>query len=72
MLGRTTLRRSLAALSAVAVIGTGLAVAGTVSAGAVSTNLVANSGFENGLSGWVCSSGSGTAVSSPPVPAAPR
>ncbi|MGW6690820.1 carbohydrate binding domain-containing protein [Streptomyces sp. NPDC054961] len=63
--GRTTLRRSLAALSAAAVIGTGLAAAGTVAAGAASTNLVANSGFENGLSDWVCSSGSGTAVSGP-------
>ncbi|GJF31166.1 hypothetical protein KNE206_38660 [Kitasatospora sp. NE20-6] len=63
--GPTVLRRSLAGVSAAAVIGAGIAVAGTVTAGAATTNLVANSGFESGLSGWTCSGGSGAAVSSP-------
>ncbi|QMU69070.1 glycosyl hydrolase family 18 protein [Streptacidiphilus sp. P02-A3a] len=52
-------------MSSVAVIGTGIVVAGTVTAGAATTNLVANPGFESGLSGWSCSSNSGTVVSSP-------
>ncbi|WP_405015289.1 carbohydrate binding domain-containing protein [Kitasatospora sp. NBC_01539] len=52
-------------MSAAALIGAGIAVAGTVTAGAATTNLVANSGFESGLSGWTCSAGSGAAVSSP-------
>lgn len=68
--GPTLLNRSLAGVSAAAVIGAGLAVAGTVSAGAVAagaeaTNLVVNSGFETGLSGWTCSAGSGATVGSP-------
>lgn len=68
--GPTVLNRSLAGLSAAAVIGTGIAVAGTVAAGAVTTgaeaaNLVVNSGFESGLSAWTCSGGSGAVVSSP-------
>ncbi|TDU02847.1 chitinase [Streptomyces sp. 846.5] len=63
--GPTVLRRSLAGVSAVAVIGAGIVVAGSGAAGAVTTNLVVNSGFESGLSGWTCSSGSGAAVSSP-------
>ncbi|GAA1366632.1 carbohydrate binding domain-containing protein [Streptomyces beijiangensis] len=51
-------------------MGVGIAVAGSVAAGAATTgavapNLVANSGFESGLSGWTCSSGSGAAVGSP-------
>ncbi|GAA0670683.1 hypothetical protein GCM10010193_23530 [Kitasatospora atroaurantiaca] len=61
----TVLRRSLAGVSAAAVIGAGIAVAGSVTAGAATPNLVANSGFENGLSDWACSSGSGAVVSSP-------
>lgn len=66
----TVLRRSLAAASATAVIGAGLAVAGSVTAGAATTeaavaNLVVNSGFENGLSDWTCSGGSGATVSGP-------
>jgi chitinase len=57
-------------VSAAAVMGVGIAVAGSVAAGAATTaavapNLVANSGFENGLSGWTCSSGSGVAVAGP-------
>lgn len=63
--GSTLLSRSLAGLSAAAVIAAGLAVAGSVTAGAVTANLVANSGFENGLSDWICSGGSGAAVASP-------
>lgn len=68
--GPTVLNRSLAGVSAAAVIGAGLAVAGTVSAGAVgtgaeATNLVVNSGFENGLSAWTCSGSSGVVVGSP-------
>ncbi|MGG8407134.1 carbohydrate binding domain-containing protein [Streptomyces sp. 12297] len=47
-----------------------MAVAGSVSAGAVATEgaaaeLVANPGFEDGLLGWTCSNGSGATVSSP-------
>lgn len=63
--GSTVLRRSLAGVSAAAVLGAGLAVADAVTAGAATPNLVANPGFENGLSGWTCTGGSGTAVSSP-------
>nr|WP_241002478.1 glycosyl hydrolase family 18 protein [Streptomyces sp. CB01881] len=67
--GPTVLKRSLAGVSATAVIGAvigaGIAVAGSVTAGAATTNLVANPGFENGLSDWTCSGGSGAAVSSP-------
>ncbi|WP_174505112.1 carbohydrate binding domain-containing protein, partial [Streptacidiphilus carbonis] len=62
---QTVLRRSLAGVSAAVVIGAGAVVAGTGAAGAATTNLVANPGFESGLTGWTCSSGSGTAVSSP-------
>lgn len=66
----TVLNRTLAGVSAAAVMGVGIAVAGSVAAGAVTaedvaTNLVANSGFEDGLTGWTCSSGSGAAVGSP-------
>ncbi|MER8237310.1 glycosyl hydrolase family 18 protein [Streptomyces sp. NPDC094049] len=68
--GSTALRRSLAGMSAVAVIAAGMAVAGSVTAGAstpaeAAANLVLNPGFESGLSGWTCTGGSGVAVSSP-------
>ncbi|MFF2119393.1 carbohydrate binding domain-containing protein [Kitasatospora sp. NPDC058184] len=63
--GSSVLTRSLAGVSAAAVIGAGIAVAGTVTAGAATPNLVANPGFEDGLSGWTCSGGSGAAVGSP-------
>ncbi|THA32839.1 carbohydrate-binding protein CenC [Streptomyces sp. A1547] len=63
--GAAVLRRVLAAVSATAVIATGLAVAGSVTAGAATTNLVANSGFENGLTGWTCPGGAAAAVGSP-------
>lgn len=63
---RSTVRqRTIAALSAAAVIGAGVAVATVGSASAATTNLVANPGFESGLSNWTCTAGSGTAVSSP-------
>ncbi|GAA2149053.1 hypothetical protein GCM10009760_41830 [Kitasatospora kazusensis] len=63
--GPAVLRRSLAGVSAAAVIAAGIAVAGSVSAGAATTNLVADPGFESGLSGWTCSGGSGVVVGSP-------
>ncbi len=63
--GSIPLRRSLAAVSAAVVVGAGLLVAGSVSAGAAVANLVADPGFENGLTGWTCSAGSGTVVGSP-------
>ncbi|KPI10248.1 glycoside hydrolase family 18 [Actinobacteria bacterium OV450] len=58
-------RRLLAGVSAAAVIATGLAVAGSVTAGAAPANLVANSGFENGLTDWTCPGGGAAAVGSP-------
>ncbi|WP_435872038.1 carbohydrate binding domain-containing protein [Kitasatospora griseola] len=61
--GPSVLKRSLAGACAAAVVGAGLAVAGSVTAAADTTNLVANSGFENGLSGWTCSGA--TVVGSP-------
>ncbi|MFG3224500.1 carbohydrate binding domain-containing protein [Kitasatospora sp. NPDC048194] len=59
------LKRPLAAVSALALLGACAAVAGAVTAGAATTNLVANPGFENGLSDWTCSAGSGAVVGSP-------
>ena len=61
----TVLQRTLAGLSAAAVIGAGVALVDSGEAGAATTNLVANSGFESGLSGWTCTAGSGSAVGSP-------
>ncbi|MFJ7158858.1 carbohydrate binding domain-containing protein [Streptomyces sp. NPDC101118] len=57
-------------MSAVALVAAGMAVAGSVSAGAATAedavgNLVANPGFESGLTGWTCAGGSGVAVNSP-------
>ncbi|WUH95764.1 glycosyl hydrolase family 18 protein [Streptomyces sp. NBC_00433] len=46
-------------------IGAGVAVVTVGSASAATTNLVANPGFESGLSNWTCTAGSGAAVSSP-------
>ncbi|MFD9572005.1 carbohydrate binding domain-containing protein [Streptomyces sp. NPDC059982] len=57
--------RSLAGVGTAALIAAGMAVSGTGSAGAAAVEPVANSGFENGLSGWTCSGGSGAAVGSP-------
>ncbi|WP_042381863.1 carbohydrate binding domain-containing protein [Streptacidiphilus melanogenes] len=62
---RATAQRALAGMSAAAFIGACLAVAGSVTAGAATTNLVTDPGFENGLTGWTCSAGSGTVVSAP-------
>ncbi|MFR9789347.1 chitinase [Streptomyces sp. MB22_4] len=60
-------RRRLAAWSAAVTLA--LAAAGLpaapVPAAAADVNNVVNAGFESGLSGWTCSAGSGTAVSSP-------
>ncbi|WP_078860056.1 carbohydrate binding domain-containing protein [Streptomyces rubellomurinus] len=61
----TVLRRCLAGVSAAAVVAAGLAMAGTVTAGAATPNLLANPGFENGLTGWTCTGGSGEVVGSP-------
>ncbi|MFE0460258.1 carbohydrate binding domain-containing protein [Kitasatospora sp. NPDC058965] len=63
--GSSVLTRSLAGVSAAVVIGAGLAVANSVSAGAATTNLVANPGFESGLANWTCTGGSGAVVGSP-------
>lgn len=63
--GPTLLVRSLAGLGVAALLGAGVAMTGSVTAGAATTESVANSGFENGLSDWTCSSGSGTTVTSP-------
>ncbi|MFJ8043505.1 carbohydrate binding domain-containing protein [Kitasatospora sp. NPDC096147] len=60
-------RRTVAGLSAAAVVGAGLVVAGSVTAGAAAPNLVNNPGFESGLSGWTCTAGSAGAVVSSPV-----
>ncbi|MFP8883755.1 carbohydrate-binding protein CenC, partial [Streptomyces mangrovi] len=65
-------RTSRARTRIVAALGAGAVAVGAVafgglsgSAGAAEPNLVQNGGFESGLSGWTCSAGSGTAVSSP-------
>lgn len=57
-------RRALAVVGAASLIGAVAAVA-TIGTAHAADNLVANPGFEDGLSGWTCSGGSGTAVSSP-------
>ncbi|MEU0933827.1 glycoside hydrolase family 18 protein [Embleya sp. NPDC005971] len=57
-------RPTLAALAAFTLAGAGLTVAVAGSAQAAD-NLVSNPGFEDGLSGWTCSAGSGAAVSTP-------
>ncbi|MCX4743966.1 glycosyl hydrolase family 18 protein [Kitasatospora sp. NBC_01287] len=59
------LKRSLAALSAAALVAAAIAVVGSAAAVAATTNLVANPGFENGLSSWTCSAGSGATVTGP-------
>ncbi|MHC3412743.1 carbohydrate binding domain-containing protein, partial [Streptomyces sp. DT17] len=52
-------------MSAAAVSGACVTLVGSGSADAAGTTLVANSGFESGLSGWSCADGSGAVVSSP-------
>ncbi|MCM3806183.1 glycoside hydrolase family 18 protein [Streptomyces sp. DR7-3] len=66
----TRLRRRLApltgAFAATALGATALvALGGGTAAGAAAANLAQNPGFESGLSGWTCSAGSGTTVTSP-------
>src|ERR1700753_236315 len=56
-------RRLLAAIVAMLVAGTGVVIA-TYPAAAAAPNLLANPGFESGLTGWTCSSAN-TSVSSP-------
>jgi chitinase len=56
--------RLLAALAAAALAISGL-VATATSAGAADTELARNGGFEAGLDGWSCTSGSGAVVNSP-------
>jgi chitinase len=59
-------RRTFVLLTAAAVAAAGLGLGVTMSsAQAATTNLLTNPGFESGLSGWTCSAGSGTTVSSP-------
>lgn len=62
--GPSAAKRTLAGVSAAAVIGAGLAVAGSVTASADVANLIANPGFESGLANWTCTGGSAI-VSSP-------
>lgn len=62
----TVLTRTIAGVSAAAVIGACVSLVGSGSAGAAdAANLVSNSGFESGLSGWSCANGSGAVTSSP-------
>ncbi|GAB3958842.1 chitinase [Streptomyces sparsus] len=59
-------RRLLSGALATAVAAVSLVAGGlTGSAAAAETNLLANPGFESGLTGWTCSGGSGQAVGSP-------
>jgi chitinase len=57
----TPLRRFVAACAIGALAAVGL----TAQAHAAGTNILANPGFESGLSGWTCTAGSGSTVSSP-------
>jgi chitinase len=50
---------------AVCAIGALAAVGLTAQAHAASTNILTNPGFESGLTGWTCTAGSGSTVSSP-------
>ncbi|MEV5604402.1 glycosyl hydrolase family 18 protein [Streptomyces sp. NPDC052299] len=60
------LTRTIAGVSAAVLVGACVALVGSGSAGAAdAANLVANSGFEEGLSGWSCANGSGEVTSSP-------
>lgn len=61
--GRRLARGSAAAVAATLAT-TGLVALGSPAA-AADPNLARNPGFETGLSGWTCSGGSGTTVSSP-------
>ncbi|MBW8089010.1 glycoside hydrolase family 18 protein [Streptomyces hygroscopicus subsp. hygroscopicus] len=65
----TRLRRRFArltgAFAATALGATALVALGGTPAGAAAANLAQNPGFESGLSGWTCSAGSGSTVTSP-------
>ncbi|MET7680305.1 glycosyl hydrolase family 18 protein [Streptomyces sp. NPDC005423] len=56
-------RRRVWATTALAALA--LSLAGTGQASAADVNNARNAGFESGLSGWTCTAGSGTTVSSP-------
>jgi hypothetical protein len=59
-------RRGLAAVAALVITGGLIAVVTTATrASAADTNLIANSGFETGTSGWSCDAGTTAVVSSP-------
>jgi chitinase len=62
----TRLRRVVAVSAIGALAATGLAVTGLAApAHAADTNVLTNPGFESGLTGWSCTAGSGSTVSSP-------
>ncbi|MFK0218834.1 chitinase [Streptomyces vinaceus] len=57
--------RSLALLGAATLTAGGLTALAAGTAQAADVNVVRNGGFESGLTGWTCTSGSGSVVSSP-------
>ncbi len=59
-------RRIIPLITAALVTAAGIGLGATMStAHAADANLAANPGFESGLSGWTCTAGSGSVVSSP-------
>ncbi|MFE6103497.1 chitinase [Streptomyces laurentii] len=62
---RTTRAALALAVSAGLSLAGTVAVTGTAQAAAGDINVAKNAGFENGLAGWTCAGGTGTAVSSP-------
>ncbi|CAL9334615.1 Exochitinase 1 [Streptomyces sp. enrichment culture] len=59
------IRAGVASAACVALLAGGATTLDGHGAYAAEPNLVRNAGFESGLSGWTCSAGSGTTVSSP-------
>ncbi|MET9957657.1 glycoside hydrolase family 18 protein [Streptomyces sp. NPDC006326] len=57
--------RSLALVGAAALTAAGLTALATGTAQAADVNVARNGGFESGLAGWTCTSGSGAVVPSP-------